>query len=157
MKQFPVCAGIVAHNPEADDVKILIQSLLSCAKWVVIVDNCSLDNSYLKDLDGNPEVNIIYNSRNNGVSGGINQVIEYARQMGAEYVSTYDQDTKITPNLVNVLASDFEKLVKAGEPVAVIGPSVIDDFTNYRLPFIHFRFPFNRRYEGQAGNGKRDL
>ena len=150
MKYFSVCAGIVAHNPEADDINMLIESLLSCAKWVVVVDNCSTNTRYLKELEARPEVKVIGNAGNRGVSGGINQIIEYAREVKAQYVTAYDQDTQISANLVNVLAADFEKLIESGEPVAAVGPLVIDDFTNNTLPFIKFRFPFNARYRGRA-------
>ena len=145
-----MCAGIVAHNPKDVDIDMLIESLLSCARWVVVVDNSSTNTSYLKELEDRPEVKIICNSRNGGVSGGINQIIEYAREMKADFVTAYDQDTQISANLVNVLAADLQKLIESGEPVAALGPLVIDDFTNNTLPFVHFRFPFNARYRGGA-------
>ncbi|MDG1945920.1 MAG: glycosyltransferase [Halioglobus sp.] len=150
MKNYSVCAGIVAHNPKAVDINTLIESLLSCARWVVVVDNSSADTSYLKDLELRPEVKIICNAKNRGVSGGINQIIEYAREMNAEYVTAYDQDTQISDDLVSILAADLQKLIESGERVAGIGPLVIDDFTNNTLPFVLFRLPFNARYSGKA-------
>ena len=102
-----------------------------------------------------PEVKIICNSRNGGVSGGINQIIEYAREVKADFVTAYDQDTQISANLVNVLAADLQKLIESGEPVAAVGPLVIDDFTNNTLPFVHFRFPFNARYRGRSARERR--
>jgi rhamnosyltransferase len=154
MKEFCVCAGVVAHNPKVDDINVLIDSLLSCAEWVVIVDNCSSNTSYLQDLVKNTKIKIISNYRNRGVSGGINQIIEYARQMKAEYVTAYDQDTQISTELVSVLAHDLEELIKSGEHVAAIGPLVIDDFTNNSLPFVNFKFPLNARYSEDSRDGK---
>ena len=150
MKNYSVCAGIVAHNPKAVDINSLIESLLSCARWVVVVDNNSADTSYLKDLELRTELKVICNAKNRGVSGGINQIIEYAREMNAEYVTAYDQDTQISASLVSILAADLQKLIESGERVAGIGPLVIDDFTNNTLPFVLFRFPFNARYSGKA-------
>ena len=46
-----MCAGIVAHNPKDVDIDMLIESLLSCARWVVVVDNSSTNTSYLKELE----------------------------------------------------------------------------------------------------------
>jgi rhamnosyltransferase len=150
MKNYSVCAGIVAHNPEMADINLLIDSLLSCAKWVVVVDNSSTSTRDLDNLEVRPEVKVICNTHNGGVSGGINQIIEYAREVKADFVTAYDQDTQISANLVNVLAEDLQTLIESGEPVAAIGPLVIDDFTNNTLPFVHFRFPFNARYRGGA-------
>lgn len=146
MKQFSVCAGVVARNPIADDVNVLIERLLASSRWVVIVDNSSADTSYLESLENHPDVRVIYNNKNKGVSGGINQIIEHARAMKAEFVTAFDQDTQISPDLVSVLASNLEKLLESGEPAAAIGPLVVDDYTNHRLPFIHFRLPLNVRY-----------
>ena len=139
MDVFSVCAGVVAHNPKVDDLNALIENLLACSKWLVIVDNNSSDICYLESLKGRSGVTIVRNHENRGVSRGINQVIEHAREMQAKFVIAFDQDTKISPDLVQVLASDLEKLLEAGEPVAAIGPSVIDDYTNFSLPFINFR------------------
>ena len=149
MKDFSVCAGIVAHNPRAGDISILIEKLLFCAQWVVIVDNCSSNIDYLKDLEKKPEITVISNRENKGVSGGINQIIQYAREVEAKYVTTYDQDTQISKRLIGVLAADLEHLIESGESVAAIGPLVLDDFTDNILPFIHFKFPFNARYKSE--------
>ena len=150
MDVFSVCAGVVAHNPKVDDLNALIENLLACSKWLVIVDNNSSDICYLESLKGRSGVTIVRNHENRGVSRGINQVIEHAREMQAKFVIAFDQDTKISPDLVQVLASDLEKLLEAGEPVAAIGPSVIDDYTNFSLPFINFRLPLNARYRRET-------
>ena len=146
MEQFSVCAGVVAHNPKIDELNVLVENLRACSKWVVIVDNDSSETAYLESLANQPGVIVIRNTRNVGVSRGINQVIEYARDKKAKYVIAFDQDTKISPDLVTVLANDLEALLASGEPVAAIGPLVVDDFTNFSLPFIHFKLPLNVRY-----------
>lgn len=150
MKQHSVCAGVVAHNPIVGDVNVLVENLLVGSTWVVIVDNCSADKSYLTSLVSHPGVTIICNNDNRGVSGGINQIIEYARRMKADFVAGFDQDTRISPGLIDTLASNLEKLLESGEPVAAIGPLVIDDYTNHSLPFIRFRLPLNARYSPET-------
>lgn len=146
MIQHSVCAGVVAHNPDVGSVKALIESLLVSSKWVVIVDNDSSDKGYLESLAGHPSVRIIRNNDNKGVSGGINQIIDCARSVKADFVAAFDQDTKIAPDLVSTLAYNLERLLASGEPVAAIGPLVIDDYTNHSLPFIQFRLPLNAHY-----------
>jgi rhamnosyltransferase len=146
MNSFSVCAGVVAHNPDVDQIYSLVENLLCCSKWLVIVDNASSDTGYLERIQGNSKVTVIHNSENRGVSGGINQIIGHAREVNAKYVTALDQDTQISPGLVDVLASNLEKLLESGEPVAAIGPLVVDDYTNYSLPFVNFRLPLNTKY-----------
>ena len=151
MKSYSVCAGIVAHNPGPDGVSALVEGLISCAEWVVVIDNDSTDTGYLLSLEGMPGVEIVRNARNAGVSTGVNQIIDYARKVGARYVTAYDQDTQITRGLVSQLARDLEELIASGEPAAAVGPLVIDDFTNHTLPFISFRLPLNTRDRSDLG------
>lgn len=157
MNPFSVCSGVVAHNPDADQINSLIENLLSCSKWLVVIDNGSLNTDYLERLQDNPQIRIIRNRENRGVSGGINQVIDYAREVEAKFVTAFDQDTKISPGMVDVLASDLEQLLEAGEPVAAIGPLVVDDYTNHTLPFINFKLPLNAKYRKPASKDGRQL
>jgi len=152
MKRYSVCAGIVAHNPSPLEIGLLVEELRSCAEWVVIIDNDSADTAYLEGLEALAGVEVVRNARNGGVSIGINQIIDYARKVRARYVTAYDQDTQISEGLVSKLAQDFEELTRAGQPVAAIGPLVIDDFTNHTLPFITFRLPMNTRYRSGSRN-----
>ena len=133
----------------------LVENLFAGSRWVVIIDNASAETEYLDTLAcQQPGVTIVRNTHNRGISGGINQVIEHAREVGARFVVAFDQDTKISPDLIDVLASDIESKQGKGEPVAAIGPLVVDDYTDYPLPFISFRLPWNsrhRREESAAG------
>jgi rhamnosyltransferase len=146
MKRYSVCAGIVAHNPGPEGIGALVEELLSCAEWVVVIDNNSDDTDYLLQFEGRPGVDVVRNAENGGVSIGINQIIDYARKVRAKYVTAYDQDTQISKGLVSKLAQDLEELIESGKPAAAVGPLVIDDFTNHTLPFISFRLPLNARY-----------
>ena len=155
MKRYSVCAGIVAHNPQSGEIIRLVEQLRSCAEWVVVIDNFSDDRSYLEGLEGEVGVHIVRNEQNEGVSTGINQIIDHAREVNAKYVTAYDQDTTISPGLITRLAEDLESLISAGQPAAAVGPVVIDDFTNTSMPFISFRLPRNARYNAELSRRDR--
>jgi rhamnosyltransferase len=155
MQQNSVCAGVVAHNPKVTELTSLVKTLLCSAQWVVIIDNDSSDTLYMEGLESQVGVTIIRNSCNRGVSGGINQIIERARDVGAQFAVAFDQDTQITDDLINVLVTDFQGLLESGEPVAAVGPSVTDDYTGYTLPFVRFRLPSNTRYRRETSVGGR--
>ncbi|MCB1686983.1 MAG: glycosyltransferase family 2 protein [Halioglobus sp.] len=150
MQKNSVCAGVVAHNPKVAELTSLVKNLLGSAEWVVVIDNDSSDTRYMECLRSLVGVTVIRNASNRGVSGGINQVIERAREVGAQFVVAFDQDTQITEDLINVLVSDFHGLLEYGAPVAAIGPAVTDDYTGYTLPFVRFRLPSNTRYSREA-------
>ena len=150
MHQRGVCAGVVAHNPKSDELSSLVETLLHSAGWVVVVDNNSSDCFYLEALECQSGVTVIRNSENRGVSGGINQIIKEASARDAKFVVAFDQDTKITAELIPVLVGHFESLLASGETVAAIGPCVVDDFTDRGMPFVRFRLPFNTRYNREA-------
>jgi rhamnosyltransferase len=156
MNSHSVCAGVVAYNPDVGQINALIESLLYCSKWLVIVDNDSADTTYLDALQADSRIKVVRNTENKGIGGGINQIIDYAREVQSKFVTAFDQDTKISPDLLNVLASDLENLLDSGEPAAAIGPLVVDDYTNHSLPFINFRLPMNAKYTEPASRaGKR--
>ncbi|CAA0110945.1 Uncharacterised protein [Halioglobus japonicus] len=150
MHQHRVCAGVVAHNPKSVELLSLVETLLDSTDSVVVVDNNSAYCHYLQSLESQPDITVIRNSENCGVSGGINQIIAHARDLGAKFVVAFDQDTKITADLIPMLASHLEKLLESGEPVAAIGPSVVDDYTNQTMPFVRFKLPFNIRYSRET-------
>lgn len=133
----------------------MVSRLLQSVQWVVVVDNASSDVQYLADLADDPRIKLIRNETNRGVSAGINQIIRHAREVNARFVIAFDQDTVISEFMVTRLVEDFDRLESAGEHVAAIGPVVVDDFTDHCLPFVHFRFPFNTRFNGSPGQQDR--
>ena len=79
---------------------------------IIVVDNASEDGSVQKLTKEFPNIGVIRNSRNLGVSGGRNAGVRLAIKKGTDYVMFLDNDTVVDPDaigeLVLVAESDTE-------------------------------------------------
>lgn len=81
---------------------------------IIIVDNASSDGSVQYFRENFPEVTLVENTENLGLTGGFNVGIEKALQEGADYVLCLNQDT--------IVHKDFIKeLVMVGEQINNVG------------------------------------
>lgn len=94
---------------------------------VIVVDNHSDSDSQgmLKLLaDQDAQLSIIWNDKNLGVATALNQGIALAKQMGFQWVVTFDQDSEIEDNAISHLAAICEDV--RALPGALIGSNHID-------------------------------
>lgn len=87
---------------------------------IVIVDNCSQDNSVKFLQEEYPETDLIICDENKGFAAGNNIGIKYAIREGAEYVLLLNSDTVIEPLLI-------EKLVQVAGDTIVAVPKIYLD------------------------------
>lgn len=84
---------------------------------IIIVDNCSTDNSIDKlnnYIDGNEKIILIRNTENNGFAGGNNIGIKHAMQLGTDYVLLLNNDTEVEENFICELIKPFEEYDNVG-------------------------------------------
>ena len=145
---------IIVNYNSANDTLRLIKSFESISydnHKIVIVDNCSIDNSFdlLKESVKNNSCYLIKNHINNGYGGGINYGHEYAKQFEPAYVQIINSDTEvINPEYLKELVG----VISSRECVGAVGPAVLaGDKTSYQntiFPFISFSsiLSFRRKY-----------
>lgn len=78
---------------------------------IVIVDNCSTDNSYtllMSTYGGCDNINIIRTPDNIGFAGGNNFGIKYAISKGAEFFLLLNNDTEVDPEFLNKMVSHID-------------------------------------------------
>jgi GT2 family glycosyltransferase len=89
--------------PNKDGMKHLSYSLESISKIdyrnfkVVIVDNCSKDNSVEYVRETYPEFEIIQKEADTGFAGSVNRGLLHGLEIGAEYLVVFSNDVKIHP------------------------------------------------------------
>jgi rhamnosyltransferase len=102
-----VCAVVVTYHPTTDMVQNL-HSVFAQTEGLVVVDNGS-NSDALKELwDARRSVgfHLIENSENLGIAEALNQGVRWARDKGYHWVVLFDQDSRLTPHLVeNLLAA----------------------------------------------------
>lgn len=107
-----------------------------CKQRIVIVDNCSSDNSIEQIKKYYPDVKLIVAGMNRGYAGGNNLGIQYALDQGAEYTLVVNNDTVLkNPNFLK----QAEKLMKTENKIAIIGATVY--FPDGRIQPTILRYP----------------
>lgn len=119
-----ICAVVTTFRPDdrLNDRVGLIQEQVG---FVVIVDdgeyndNISKLNKWFKDLKN---VYVHHNIKNLGVATSLNAGISIAKDHGYKWILTLDDDSLVSPNLVNRLINGL-KNIKLNKPIGLIGMS----------------------------------
>ncbi len=89
---------------------------------VVVVDDGSSDNTSKEVLkSGDPRIVLLRHGINRGLGGALGTGLAYARQIGADYVITYDADGQHSPEDIAPVLAPLMK----GEADAVIGSRLL--------------------------------
>lgn len=87
---------------------------------IVVVDNCSTDGSYEKLLLEFNHYKIIKSAQNLGYANGNNIGIQYALNMGADYVCLLNNDVVVETNFLTKIIEPFE----AQQNLGIAGPCI---------------------------------
>lgn len=122
---------------------------------VIVVDNCSSDDSVETIHRKFPRVVLIENSMNLGYTGGNNVGIRRALELGADYVWLLNNDTVVEPDTLSKLVDEAESSPETGlvspvvhfydSPEKVQSIGTYADFRNHEL--IHINDPHELNYE----------
>lgn len=77
--------------------------------WVLVVDNCSSDDSVNRIRASYPDVPVIQTGKNLGFAGGNNVGIRHALGEGAEYVWLLNNDTVVEPRSLSTMVELAEE------------------------------------------------
>jgi rhamnosyltransferase len=100
-------AGIVTYNPDVGRLTENLEAIAPQVDRIVIVDNGSDNWPAVTKVVARYPVQIIRNEGNLGVAAALNQIASEARELGAAWLLTLDQDSVCDAGLV----SAYEKHV----------------------------------------------
>ena len=132
-----VCAIVVTYNPEPETLRALLQGCRRQVSELVVVDNGSEPGALaaLRDLqDGG--FTLIELGNNRGVAAAQNIGIDWARRQGCPLVLILDQDSLPADDMVATLHTALHGLMRAGLPVAAVGPRLVDRRTGRSSPGV---------------------
>lgn len=118
-----IAAGIVLYNPQLERLLDNVTAITPQVDLLVLVDNGSssiLDTKKALN-DSSFKYVLIENKENKGIAYALNQLMEYGKNAGAEWVLTLDQDSVCPPNLIDSLVR-YQNL----ENVGIICPVIHD-------------------------------
>jgi len=98
----PICGVIVSYNPSAETIEN-IAALLTQVRTAIVVDNGSASDSVLTVIENIPDVTLIRLSDNIGIAAALNIGVAKARADGFEWIATFDQDSKVTPRMLDTM------------------------------------------------------
>lgn len=113
-----VCAVVVMYCPGDDALENIVAMTRECGP-VLIVDNGS-SPSATAAAAALPRVELIALGENRGIAAALNHGIRRARDIGAEWIVTFDQDSRPEPGFLVALLATRDRLLEA----AVIGPRI---------------------------------
>lgn len=115
-----VLAVVASHSPPVD-----LPSRLPGAPPALVVDDgssCSYD-SVLRQLD--TAIETLRLPRNRGIAAALNVGLRRARELGAGWLLTLDQDSRLGPGSVAALLATATRCGDAGVPVGVVGCGMV--------------------------------
>jgi rhamnosyltransferase len=127
-----ICAIVVTYFPDTHFGERLDRIRSQVAK-TIIIDNTG--DPYLDALSqpmNSADVEVIRNKQNVGVGAALNQGVSRVMQLGYEWAITFDQDSWIHPDLVNILISIYAQQPRPGL-VGIIGCNFEDENTHVPL------------------------
>jgi len=129
---------VVTFNPNISRLAKLLVSLTNFNN-VKLVDNGSININELKQLiQEHGNVQALFLSLNSGLAEAQNKAINLIEKKGSEsrFIILFDQDSVPVENCIDVLYGYAKELVNQGEKLGVIGPALLDSFSDSRFGFI---------------------
>lgn len=121
-----IAAGIVLYNPDFERLKENINSITPQIDKLVLVnngiDNQSIESELLHFIGSNKKINLINNGCNYGVAYALNQICQWAKEQGYEWVLTLDQDSVCEKNMIEMLVNSKEF---TEERVGILCPTIV--------------------------------
>jgi len=117
-----ICAGIVLCNPDIERLGKNIEAVLPQVNRLILVDNASDNIDELQKAFTDYRIEWITNSENRGMSGALNQMLDYADKNDYRWILTLDDDSVCDDNMV----AELLKATTYYDNAAFISPRVID-------------------------------
>lgn len=119
-----IIAGFVLFNPNKDRFEQSLRKALLLFDEIILFDNVGNQQRY-EDIDD--RVCYMTEGENKGLAHALISIMKMAKNRGADWVVTLDQDTILPDNLV----SEFKKYSKLPK-AAIIAPQVVDKRRPYQ-------------------------
>lgn len=92
---------------------------------LIVVDNSAPPAPPLADLQTLGNVEVVANGRNVGIAAALNSGFARARQLGAAWLATFDQDSRPPADFISRLGQGFTRCT-ARESVGLLVPAYVD-------------------------------
>lgn len=147
---YKVAAIIVCYNPETDDLIHSIYQLENQCNHIFVIDNSDkleLIKNLETILSNFNRLDYIPLFENKGIAYAQNIGLELAFKSLNEFSILLDQDSVITPSLINELVFAYNDLLSNDIKVACIGPQTFNRDTKIKYQPMFRKLTSNGRYQ----------
>jgi GT2 family glycosyltransferase len=131
---MPIVACVILNYNDSETTKVLLQNIekYDSINYIIVVDNCSTDNSFskLKHFETD-RLKVIQANRNRGYGAGNNIGVSYAKEeFSADYVIIANPDVyfnnKFVKNCIEALEEDHTVAIVTGTMLDKNGEFVVE-------------------------------
>ena len=119
---------------------------------VILVDNCSTDDSLPRLKEAFPDLHYVENDDNLGFSEGNNSGIDYALAQGFEYLLLLNNDTFVAPDFL----SEMMKMLESDPSIGAIQPKIYYNHDRNLIWSAGGKFSSTFTLPWSRGNNKQD-
>lgn len=117
-----VVAVISSYQPTQELVEHCAQLAPQVAEILVVDDGSDERGASVLDALSAARVIVIKLAGNSGIGAAINTGFEHARQLGLEFVVTFDQDSTAPAGFMDSLVDEYDRLASKGVRVGMVTP-----------------------------------
>lgn len=104
---------IISYNPH-DDLKGIIGAMLNQCDLIIIVDNNSINIDEIEKITHlqSSKILLLKNSENQGIASALNIGVNKAIDLGYKWVVTFDQDSMVYNNAIEILIKSYNSIAE---------------------------------------------
>jgi rhamnosyltransferase len=121
-----VLAVAITYNPELALFARMLDSVAPQVEGVAVIDNGSGNAPDVGNVAAAAGAQFLANQQNVGIAAAQNQGLDLASATGFSHVLLLDQDTVLSPGVVNDLSAQLQALERGHGGVAAIGPAYFE-------------------------------
>ncbi|WP_181444413.1 glycosyltransferase family 2 protein [Bacillus sp. 03113] len=125
-----VASIMVTYHPDSDVVQNAKSIIQSCERLVIIDNGSNADSkAYLKELESEDRIILIYNNENKGLGFGLNAGIRYILNaedlQQIQWIATFDQDSHVEPDYFTKIMLAYDTYQEK-DKLAILAPNWIE-------------------------------
>ena len=128
-----IWAGVVAFRPDMVTLGKLVAALDEQVNKIIIFNNGGCTDNDLFSLFLSAGHAVMGDGGNVGIGDALNEICRAAAKSGVDFLLTFDQDSAPSKDFASGLLTCTNTLLKAGEPVAAVGPVFVDERDNREI------------------------
>lgn len=134
-----IFASVVLYNPEIDQLRKTMDSVVDQVEKIVVIDNCSSNRYEIKKAlaEYKDKLIVFWNKKNEGIARALNIVVKYCYKNEVDWLLTLDQDSVIPPEMISIY-SKYIHIPNVGQICCCFTNDVLDTISEKKVDPLAF-------------------